>query len=140
MKSKKSWQEKLQQPKEAKVVVLEKPWGGMAAGDSMYISTPQEVDSVVRQLPPGKLTPVADFRLLLAEMHGCAGTCHLTTSIFLRMSAEAAREALLGGDAIENVTPFWRVIAPGSPLAQKMELSDTWLAECLAEERLNAGM
>jgi len=140
MKSKKSWQEKLQQPKEAKVVVLEKPWGGMAAGDSMYISTPQEVDSVVRQLPPGKLTPVADFRLLLAEMHGCAGTCHLTTSIFLRMSAEAAREALLGGDAIENVTPFWRVIAPGSPLAQKMELSDTWLAERLAEERINAGM
>jgi hypothetical protein len=140
MKSKKSWQEKLQQPKEAKVVVLEKPWGGMAAGDSMYISTPQEVDSVVRQLPPGKLTPVADFRLLLAEMHGCAGTCHLTTSIFLRISAEAAREALLEGDAIENVTPFWRVIAPGSPLAQKMELSDTWLAERLAEERVNAGM
>jgi hypothetical protein len=140
MKSKKSWQEKLQQPKEAKVVVLEKPWGGMAAGDSMYISTPQEVDSVVRQLPPGKLTPVADFRLLLAEMHGCAGTCHLTTSIFLRMSAEAAREALLEGVAIENVTPFWRVIAPGSPLAQKMELSDTWLAERLAEERINAGM
>ena len=137
MKSKKSWQEKLQQPKEAKVVVLEKPWGGMAAGDSMYISTPQEVDSVVRQLPPGKLTPVADFRLLLAEMHGCAGTCHLTTSIFLRISAEAAREALLGGDAIENVTPFWRVIAPGSPLAQKMELSDTWLMECLASERAN---
>ena len=140
MKSKKSWSEKLQQPKEAKVVVLEKPWGGMAAGDSMYISTPQEVDSVVRQLPPGKLTPVADFRLLLAEMHGCAGTCHLTTSIFLRMSAEAAREALLEGVAIENVTPFWRVIAPGSPLAQKMELSDTWLAERLAEERVNAGM
>jgi hypothetical protein len=140
MKSKKSWSEKLQQPKEAKVVVLEKPWGGMAAGDSMYISTPQEVDSVVRQLPPGKLTPVADFRLLLAEMHGCAGTCYLTTSIFLRMSAEAAREALLRGDVIENVTPFWRVIAPGSPLAQKMELSDTWLAERLAEERVNAGM
>ena len=140
MKSKKSWQEKLQQPKEAKVVVLEKPWGGMAAGDSMYISTPQEVDSVVRQLPPGKLTPVADFRLLLAEMHWCAGTCHLTTSIFLRISAEAAREALLGGDAIENVTPFWRVIAPGSPLARKMELSDTWLMECLASERANAGM
>jgi len=140
MKSKKSWQEKLQQPKQAKVVVLEKPWGGMAAGDSMYISTPQEVDSVIRQLPAGKLTPVADFRLLLAEMHGCAGTCHLTTSIFLRMSAEAAREALLEGVAIENVTPFWRVIAPGSPLAQKMELSDTWLAERLAEERINAGM
>jgi hypothetical protein len=137
MSARKSWNEKLQQCKAPKVVILEKPWGGMAAGDSMYISTPQEVDSVVRQLPPGKLTPVADFRLLLAEMHGCAGTCHLTTSIFLRISAEAAREALLGGDAIENVTPFWRVIAPGSPLAQKMELSDTWLMECLASERAN---
>jgi hypothetical protein len=56
------------------------------------------------------------------------------------MSAEAAREALLGGDAIENVTPFWRVIAPGSPLAKKMLLDDAWLAERLAEERVNAGM
>ena len=140
MKSKKSWQEKLQQPKEAKVVVLEKPWGGMAAGDSMYISTPQEVDSVVRQLPPGKLTPVADFRLLLAEMHGCAGTCHLTTSMFIRIAAEAAREKLDAGASPSDVTPFWRVIVPGSPLAKKMELSDTWLAEHLAEERLNAGM
>lgn len=140
MKSKKSWQEKLQQPKEAKVVVLEKPWGGMAAGDSMYISTPQEVDSLVRQLPAGKVTTVADFRLLLAAKHGCAGTCHLTTSIFLRMSAEAAREALLEGVGIEDVIPFWRVIAPGSPLAKKMLLDDVWLAERLAEERVIAGM
>lgn len=140
MKSKKSWQEKLQQPKEAKVVVLDKPWGGMAAGDRMYISTPQEVDSLVRQLPAGKVTTVAAFRLLLAAKHGCAGTCHLTTSIFLRMSAEAAREAMLEGVAIEDVTPFWRVIAPGSPLARKMELGDTWLVECLASERVNAGM
>jgi hypothetical protein len=140
MKSKKSWQEKLQQPKEAKVVVLEKPWGGMAAGDSMYISTPLELDAAIRLLPPGEVLSIAELRHQLADEHGCAGTCHLTTSIFLRMSAEAAREALLEGVAIEKVTPFWRVIAPGSPLAKKMLLDDAWLAERLAEERVNAGM
>jgi hypothetical protein len=140
MSARKSWNEKLQQCKAPKVVILEKPWGGMAAGDSMYISSPLELDAAIRLLPPGEVMSIADLRNQLADEHGCAGTCHLTTSIFLRISAEAAREALLGGDAIENVTPFWRVIAPGSPLAQKMELSDTWLMECLASERANAGM
>jgi hypothetical protein len=60
--------------------------------------------------------------------------------MFIRIAAEAAREKLDAGASPSDVTPFWRVIAPRSPLAQKMELSDTWLAERLAEERLNAGM
>jgi len=140
MKSKKSWQEKLQQPKEAKVVVLEKPWGGMAAGDSMYISTPLELDAAIRLLPPGEVLSIAELRHQLADEHGCAGTCHLTTSIFIRIAAEAAREKLDAGASPADVTPFWRVIAPGSPLATKMLLDDAWLAERLAEERINAGM
>jgi hypothetical protein len=140
MSARKSWNEKLQQCKAPKVVILEKPWGGMAAGDSMYISSPMELDTAIRLLPPGEVLSIAELRHQLADEHGCAGTCHLTTSMFIRIAAEAAREKLDAGSSPADVTPFWRVIAPGSPLAQKMELSDTWLAECLAEERLNAGM
>lgn len=140
MKSKTSWGEKLRQPKEAKIVIMDKAWGGMSAGDRMYISTPLEVDAAIRCLPPGKVISIADFRHILADDHGCAGTCHLTTSIFIRIAAEAAREQLDAGASPADVTPFWRVVAPGSPLAKKMLVDDVWLAERLAEEQSNHGM
>ena len=140
MSARKSWNEKLQQCKAPKVVTLEKAWGGMSAGDRMYISSPLEVDAAIRRLPPGKVISLADFRHILADDHGCAGTCHLTTSIFIRIAAEAAREQLDAGASLADVTPFWRVVAPGSPLAKKMLVDDVWLAERLAEEQPNHGM
>ncbi|MFY8051256.1 MAG: hypothetical protein ACOVP2_01450 [Armatimonadaceae bacterium] len=140
MSARKSWNEKLQQCKAPKVVILEKAWGGMSAGDRMYISSPLEVDAAIRRLPPGKVISLADFRHILADHHGCAGTCHLTTSIFIRIAAEAAREQLDAGASLADVTPFWRVVVPGSPLAKKMLLDDAWLAERLAEEQPNHGM
>jgi hypothetical protein len=58
--------------------------------------------------------------------------------MFIRIAAEAAREKLDAGASPSDVTPFWRVIAPRSPLAKKMLLDDAWLAERLAEERESA--
>jgi len=83
---------------------------------------------------------IADFRHKVADDHGCVGTCHLTTSIFIRIAAEAAREQLAAGASPADVTPFWRVVAPASPLAKKMLIDDAWLVERLAEEQANHGM
>jgi hypothetical protein len=140
MSVRKSWGEKLQQCKAPKIVILEKAWGGMLAGDKMYISSPRELDAAIRLLPSGEVMSIAELRHLLADEHGCVGTCHLTTSMFIRIAAEAAREQLDAGASPADVTPFWRVVAPGSPLAKKMLVDDVWLAERLAEERSNHGM
>jgi hypothetical protein len=140
MSVRKSWSEKLQHCKAPKVVILEKAWGGMSAGDKMYISSPLELDAAIRLLPPGEVMSIAELRHKVADDHGCAGTCHLTTSMFIRIAAEAAREQLDAGASPADVTPFWRVVAPGSPLAKKMLVDDAWLAERLAEERANHGM
>ena len=140
MSVRKSWSEKLQHCKAPKVVILEKAWGGMSAGDKMYISSPLELDAAIRLLPPGEVMSIAELRHKVADDHGCAGTCHLTTSMFIRIAAEAAREQLDAGASPADVTPFWRVVAPGSPLAKKMLVDDAWLAERLAEERSNHGM
>ena len=140
MSVRKSWGEKLQQCKAPKIVILEKDWGGMLAGDKMYISSPRELDAAIRLLPSGEVMSIAELRHLLADEHGCAGTCHLTTSMFIRIAAEAAREQLDAGASPADVTPFWRVVAPGSPLAKKMLIDDVWLAERLAEEQSNHGM
>ena len=139
MSARKSWSEKLQQCKAPKVVILEKAWGGMSAGDKMYISSPLELDAAIRLLPPGEVMSIAELRHKVADDHGCAGTCHLTTSIFIRIAAEAAREQLDAGASPADVTPFWRVVAPRSPLAKKMLIDDAWLAERLAEERPDHG-
>ena len=139
MSARKSWSEKLQQCKAPKVVILEKAWGGMSAGDKMYISSPRELDAAIRFLPPGEVMSIADLRHHLADEHGCAGTCHLTTSMFIRIAAEAAREQLDAGASPADVTPFWRVVAPGSPLAKKVLVDDAWLAERLADERADHG-
>ena len=140
MSVRKSWSEKLQHCKAPKVVILEKAWGGMSAGDKMYISSPLELDAAIRLLPPGEVMSIAELRHKVADDHGCAGTCHLTTSMFIRIAAEAAREQLDAGASPADVPPFWRVVAPGSPLAKKMLVDDAWLAERLAEERSNHGM
>ncbi|MEY3601865.1 MAG: hypothetical protein RL169_1109 [Armatimonadota bacterium] len=140
MSVRKSWGEKLQQCKAPKIVILEKAWGGMLAGDKMYISSPRELDAAIRLLPSGEVMSIAELRHLLADEHGCAGTCHLTTSMFIRIAAEAAREQLDAGASPADVTPFWRVVAPGSPLAKKMLVDDVWLAERLAEEQSNHGI
>lgn len=140
MSVRKSWGEKLQQCKAPKIVILEKAWGGMLAGDKMYISSPLELDAAIRLLPSGEVMSIAELRHLLADEHGCAGTCHLTTSMFIRIAAEAAREQLDAGASPADVTPFWRVVTPGSPLAKKMLVDDVWLAERLAEEQSNHGI
>jgi len=140
MSVRKSWGEKLQQCKAPKIVILEKAWGGMLAGDKMYISSPRELDAAIRLLPSGEVMSIAELRHLLADEHGCAGTCHLTTSMFIRIAAEAAREQLDAGASPADVTPFWRVVAAGSPLAKKMLVDDVWLAERLAEEQSNHGI
>lgn len=140
MSVRKSWGEKLQQCKAPKIVILEKAWGGMLAGDKMYISSPRELDAAIRLLPSGEVMSIAELRHLLADEHGCAGTCHLTTSMFIRIAAEAAREQLDAGASPADVTPFWRVVAPGSPLAKKMLVDDVWLAERLAEEQSKHGI
>lgn len=140
MSVRKSWGEKLQQCKAPKIVILEKAWGGMLAGDKMYISSPRELDAAIRLLSSGEVMSIAELRHLLADEHGCAGTCHLTTSMFIRIAAEAAREQLDAGASPADVTPFWRVVAPGSPLAKKMLIDDVWLAERLAEEQSNHGI
>lgn len=140
MSARKSWSEKLQHCKAPKVVILEKAWGGMSAGDKMYISSPLELGASIRLLPPGEVMSIAELRHKVADDHGCAGTCHLTTSIFIRIAAEAAREQLDAGASPADVTPFWRVVAAGSPLAKKMLIDDVWLEDRLAEERANHGM
>lgn len=111
----KSWDEKYRGARAPHVTVLQKPFAGVRAGERLFVASPLLLDERIRAVPPGStLDPVA-LRADLARENGAAATCPTSTAIFLRIVAERALERL---DA--DPTPFWRVIAPDSPLARKL--------------------
>jgi hypothetical protein len=129
-----TWHQKLERPATPKRTQLEKPFAGVHAGEMLYVSTPREIDRIVRGCPPGTTLAVTALREQLAEVNDADATCPVTTSIFLRIVAEVALVELADGAAIEDVTPFWRAIDPDAPLAGKLSCGRDFIRERRAEE------
>jgi hypothetical protein len=117
---KKTWKEKFANAKPAHVTVLEKAFGGAPAGARLAISTPADIAKLLAKTKPGETLTLPDLRAKIATYMKADAACPLTTSIFLRIVAEAALEDLEAGAATDKVTPFWRAIDPNTPLAAKL--------------------
>ncbi len=129
---KKTWTEKLNVDKQPVVKHLEAKFGDIPAGSDMLIPTPQMVDEYIRQIPEGITTSVVTMRKDLAAAQHADHSCPLVTGIFLRIVAEAAYEQYQQAQTIEEITPFWRIIEPGSALAKKLSFG----ADFIAAQRL----
>ena len=132
--AKKTACEKLAAKKQIKKVVMDKAWGGMKPGDKMLVATPLMVDAHVRSIPPGKTETLPELRDALAEAEACSGTCPLSTSIFVRMVAEAALEDIADGIPVSEVSPFWRVITSQDKITHPLNVDPTWIDEQRALE------
>jgi hypothetical protein len=135
----KSWQEKMDGAPDPHAAVLERAFAGYPAGTRLWISSPRDVAAAIRRIPPGQTWTVAQLRDKLAQDDRAqdalaAGTCPLTTGIFVRIAAERAWEELQSGAPIEEVTPFWRVVAPTDPVAKKLACGLSFLVEQRAAE------
>lgn len=119
MARRKTWREKLATG-EPHVTRLEKPFAGLPAGTRLLISSPQEVQAYVRAIPRGETRSILTLRAELAARHGADAACPTSTSIFLRIVAEAALEEMAEGRGPAEVAPFWRVVDPRSSLARKL--------------------
>lgn len=64
----------------------------------------------------------------MATRHAADATCPASTGIFLRIVAERACEQMADGRGPSEVTPFWRVIEPGSALAAKLSCGTEFVA------------
>ncbi|MCB0635770.1 MAG: hypothetical protein KDC54_04100 [Lewinella sp.] len=131
---KKSWIEKRDQPATYEVKVVDKDFAGMKAGQLMLIATPRIIDDYVRQIPPGHLVDPKTMREDLALEYRAETTCPVTTGIFLRIVAEAAYEEYQQGKPKEEITPFWRAIAPKAKAADKLTFGKDLLLKMHAEE------
>ena len=116
MGKKKTWVEKLIEIKDPQIKRIETGFADIPAGSMMLIATPQLIDQYIREIGFGKRVDSKTLRKDLALDHHADYTCPVTTGIFLRIVAEANFEKLQKGAAIEDITPFWRVIEPNSSL------------------------
>jgi hypothetical protein len=119
--------EKLKQKKDKKKVVLEKDFAGIKAGQLMLVGTPQMIDAYIRKIPRGKFKSMHQLRNELARRNKCDATCPVSTAIFVRISAEAALEALDNGTKLSDITPFWRVVAPEDKMVAKLNVDGKWI-------------
>ena len=134
--AKKTAREKLAIKKDIKKVLMDKPFGGIKRGEMMLVATPQMVDAYIREIPHGQSRSLPDLRADLAEAEGCDGTCPMSTSIFVRMVAEAALEDLSGGKTVAEISPFWRVITSDDKIAKRLNLDPAWIDEQRSLEAL----
>lgn len=134
-KPKPSWNDKLRCSKAPQVKRLEKAFSGMPEGSLMLIASPEIIDAYVRGIPRGQTVTTKAMRDELADRYRAEHTCPVTTGIFLRIVAEAAWESHLAGEPLDPITPFWRIIEPDSPLAQKLACGSEFIAEQRAKEK-----
>ncbi|MEC8809239.1 MAG: hypothetical protein VXX21_09280 [Pseudomonadota bacterium] len=126
--------ERLNKAKSPKVVILEKDFAGIRAGSSMFVATPKIVDEFINKMPYGRFITMPELRADLAIEYDCDATCPVSTAIFLRVVAEAALEHLEQGAKTAEITPFWRVVAPGDKVSARLPIDQKWLEARRQEE------
>jgi alkylated DNA nucleotide flippase Atl1 len=109
-----------------------------AKGGAMVVSSPAEVDALVRKLEPGEVVTLDDIRAALARRHKVAVACPVSTAIFANMSARAAEERRARGVPQDELTPWWRVLKKGGFLNPKLPGGVERQAVLLAGEGVRA--
>lgn len=123
----KTWNHRFTAKRYPKRVTLEADFAGIPAGSTLFVGTPQILQTYIRNIPIGETRTIQRLRRDIARANRCAAMCPVSTSIFLRILAEAAWDDLHAGKKVHEVTPFWRVIEPGSTIAKKLRVGEAWL-------------
>jgi alkylated DNA nucleotide flippase Atl1 len=111
--------ERLRKPQDVRIV-NELPAGALhwgPPGATMVISTPQEIETFVKQIPKGRVVTLTQLREKIAALHGTTITCPVTTGLFLNIVARAARE--MEALDINDTAPWWRVVKTDGSLNEK---------------------
>ena len=129
--------ERLKDSKPEKRVVLDKDFAGVKAGQTLYVANPNIVDQYVRAIPVGQSRTIVQMREDLAKRKDVDATCPVSTSIFLRISAQAAIDELEGGRPIKDIAPFWRVLRASDKITAKLSIDRQWIDTQRALEGLD---
>ena len=131
-RTKTSWRAKLHKPMLPKLVAVPEGMAKRLGSGMMLIPTALEMDAMIRKIPRGEVSTLAQIRKRLARWHNADVTCPLVAGIFLRIVAEAAEEDRLTGRP--DITPYWRVVGEDGRLNAKFPGGVERQAERLREE------
>lgn len=131
-RSRTSWRAKLHKPTLPKLVPVPDSMTKRLGCGMMLIPTALEVDAMIRKIPPGQVSTLAQVRKRLAHWHNVDVTCPLVTGIFLRIVAEAAEEDSAAGKP--DITPYWRVVREDGKMNAKFPGGAEMQAERLRSE------
>jgi hypothetical protein len=132
------WQAKLNAKKQPKLQILAKPMAGIPAGGTLFMPTPQLVKQFMDAISPGQSMTLGQMRQQLAQAHEADGSCPLATSMAARIVAEAAWEEIAAGQGSKQVTPFWRMIEPGSSIAKKLACGSEFIETMRQQEGIES--
>lgn len=133
----KTWDEKLKGGQPAHVSAMTKAMWGLDKGDKLFIATPVMVRDYMTKIRKGSSRTIERMRDEFAKAHKADGTCPMTSSIFVRIAAEAALEEMDAGKPAEKITPFWRLIDEKSPVAKKLSCGPAFVAKMRRAEGID---
>jgi len=119
--------EHINSDKQEKMVTLDTDFAGLKGGQTMYVSTPKVVNAAIRRIPYGETRTIERFRREMARKATCDGVCPMSTSIFIRISAQAAIDEMNAGKDPSEVTPFWRLLTAKDKIAKKLTIDASWI-------------
>jgi hypothetical protein len=117
MRRRKTWQEKMNNPRLPKVEAIPPKMQKRLGEGTMVLPSPRDVDAAMREIPAGTVTTVSRLRQFLAEKYSTDTACPLVTGIFVWVAANAAEEAARPGN--RPMTPYWRVVKDDGSLNPK---------------------
>lgn len=130
----KTWREKYNNGKTPYTTVSKRAYADVKANETLLITTPAEVDEYIKAIPKGQTRSLLTMRQDLAKKYKVDKACPLVTGICARIVSEVAIEDMAQGKSAKSVTPFWRVVVPGSPLAKKLSSGESLIAELRTQE------
>ncbi|MDQ3655839.1 MAG: hypothetical protein M3457_12265 [Chloroflexota bacterium] len=136
MKREQTWAERLAASDQIDIRPVPEGRRSMTPGKAMLYPSARMVDDAIRAIPDGPGISPRELRALLANQYDAEYTCPVTTTMMLRIVAEAANEAHERGVPLGEVTPVWRVLDRKAPALRKLSFDSAWLLGQRAEEGL----
>ena len=109
-------QRKAQKTYQPQIKVLTTRFADMRVGQKMAIGTPELIAQIIQSIPKGSEWSLKQLRARLAQHLKADVACPVTTSIYLRIAIET--EVASGRSRFRF--PFWRAVAPKTPLFKKL--------------------
>src|SRR5579871_2260639 len=134
--AKKSWTDRLNDPRPHQVKPAPINIAGMKRGEIMLVPTARIVDAFIREIPSGQGMDVKTLRQKLARKYKAEVTCPITTGFHLRTVAEAAWEAHRHGAKLSAITPFWRVLDEAAPTTARLACGADFVARQRNKEKI----